>query len=620
MVERLGQFQGLMDLDPIVLEHLQVYLQEREAQLAQFLMTCLDSTEFEVHQPILSFQGILLKLPEAIEVFIKKMRNADQAIFTADRTKALIETLNHLFWDYTEILESATVELFERIHLVSVDRWQISLKKVISSIVDLLSHRIEDLMWVLQRLDSPLRECIQKSNKGEGWRAYFGRSHSYLDPELLKNLKKTGIYLKANREAFNRRYEEFEKLNVGMESRLESMKVYPILAILGISTQNLYVDVFRLLKMYEMRKNLKSELVNDLVTSLKAIASVEAIIKTFEIYYDELEECLYKSSLELKGFDSMGSLVQNQSERLKEKVDEFKTELAELNVVMSDYRNFLLKTDSNPYISSRWGFSEWIVGPEPASAKRMLHLIYAGTDLFSYYERFRRSLDKEWQIQKKEELGSHQQIEAILHEMGQPLISRNMMHKRVEKLLEEVSKYDELGSYSSDSIEYIGSVLAKAMREDWKYHVLHESPLFHEIMQIHRGLVGDLKDPSHAFRMERFLQLLEQLKRWIKKGNLSSHAYEVGLDINDMKSYLQDLLASVQRAEKERNNNPFLEETVEKFRMEVLEYRYVFSQFFHLFTRQGGESLRLRNQFIFVDQYFESVDGLLNNLSKSISR
>jgi hypothetical protein len=125
------------------------------------------------------------------------------------------------------------------------------------------------------------------------------------------------------------------------------------------------------------------------------------------------------------------------------------------------------------------------------------------------------------------------------------------------------------------------------------------------------------EDPTHAFRLERFRLLFDQIENWVEKGDVYSHVHEIELDMNDMKTYLQDFLATVQRAARDKSHDPFLDETIHKLRQQLLEYRYLFGQFFFLIMSKSLDGVQLRNQFLFVDQYFESVEILLNDLKAS---
>ena len=117
-----------------------------------------------------------------------------------------------------------------------------------------------------------------------------------------------------------------------------------------------------------------------------------------------------------------------------------------------------------------------------------------------------------------------------------------------------------------------------------------------------------------------FCSYLNRLINGRKREICQRTPIEIELDMNDMKTYLQDFLASVQRAEKERAHNPFIDETVDKFKVQLLEYRYLFGQFFYLLMNKNSESQQLRNQFLFVDQYFETIENHLSHLAPSWHR
>ncbi|MCE2982114.1 MAG: hypothetical protein LW832_00980, partial [Parachlamydia sp.] len=191
-----------------------------------------------------------------------------------------------------------------------------------------------------------------------------------------------------------------------------------------------------------------------------------------------------------------------------------------------------------------------------------------------------------------------------------------MMQKKAGKLLQEIIAYDEIGSPYLESIEFVDKILAKAMREDWKYHVLHGFPAFHEIYRLHLGLCDYVEDPSHAFRMDRFRLLFDQIEDWVNKGDVYAHIHEVELDINDMKTYLQDYLAAVQRVGREKGTEMSIEDAIYKYKQQLLEYRYVFGQFLFILLEKEGSG-QLRNQFLFVDLYFETVENLIQSIGST---
>ncbi len=610
-------FRGLSDLDQKIVDQLEQYLHQKETRLAHQILNSIQPTVLETFSPLLPFGGGHLKLSEAVEGFTKKVRLLVQGGINdipKDNGERVVKELNEALWEFTEVLEGSVVELFQQIKQVSVDRWHLSISRAVHAIKNMLIHYIEDVMWAIRRLEKPLRDyCARFQPKGGMLQRLGSYWRSYVDPTLLKNLNQSEAFLKQQYEAFDKRYLDYMHISVKVEDALQKMKNYPILALLDVPEQNLYVDVFRLLKALEINRQPKGTLAQETIRSLKHLASIDSVVKVLRIYYRELKDAFFNSSLELKGLDKDPAVFKESLEKLKAKVRDYHYELQQLISTMGHYRTFLLKTDPNPYVRTRWGFSEWVVGPEPVKAKKVLNLIYSGEELSGGYARFFKSLDRDLITQQRHEDQAHQEIEKLLHEMGQPLISRFMMRNRAERLLEQLRECDEMGSARFDTIYYVEEVLSKAMREDWKYHVLHEFPAFHELYRQHQGLSDYIEDPAHAFRMDRFRLLFDQIEEWISKGDIYAHVHEIELDVNDMKTYLQDFLATVQRAVKEKSSDPFLDETIYKFKQELLEYRYLFGQFFFVLLAKDGNG-QLRNQFLFVDQYFESIENLLFDL------
>lgn len=611
-------FRGLVDLDRHIVDQLENYLKERELRLSSQIMSILpESLEFT--SPVLA-ERTPLKLSEAVEIFARKVRQLTQISAKIEQkglSEKVTKDLNSFLWDYTEALEGCSTELFQRVKQVSIDKWHLSIAEVVHQIQDLLIHRIDDLIWAIKRLETPVKEFFQ-AYPGENisfWKKWL---QSDLDPDLLKNLEQSKKFLNTQYDDFKEIYNEFKRLSLHVENSLEEMKKYPVLALMDIPDQNLYVDVYRLLKIIEINPNTKSLLAEESIRSLKYLASLDSIHKVFRLYYREIKESLFKSSLEFKSlYKERGSAHYDESlKRLIAKVEDYQREVQQLIQTIGQYRTFVLKNDPNPYVSTKLGFTERMVGPEPANTEKLINLAYMAEELNGNYKHFLEALNRDEKIQIQREDEAKNQIDKLLHEMGQPLISHSMMRNRAESLLEKIKICDELGSSQLSMVDYVEDVLSKGMRADWKYHVLHEFPLFHELFRLHQGMNRRFNDPAHAFRNERFHLFFDQIEGWVKKGDLFTHIHEVELDINDMKTYLQDFLAAVQRASR-NTMDPFLDETTQKYRQQLLEYRYIFGQFFSTLMVNSKDGQHLRMQFLFVDQYFESIETLLREMENS---
>jgi hypothetical protein len=616
MEKKAIDFQGIVDLDRKVVEQLEQYLQSKENYVAQQILHLIPH-HIEKDYPHLLDSEKKMGLLEATERFSKKVKNK---IEFPEQYRTIQKKINDLIWNYTEVLEGCVTELFQQVREVSIDRWHISISYVVQHVKDLLFRRMEELGKVIHKLESLLEDCFHKfQSQSERWRNWLFKEKT-IDPNITKNLQKAEKSLITHFGNFTQQYNEYMYSSLSVEEDLQQMKNYPILAILTMPDQNLYIDLYRLLRILELEPHAKKGIKSEIVKSLKQLSSIDNIITILRVYLREMRESLFSSSLEWKSLDRNGENYFESQERLVNKVKNFEVELAHYLHTVSRYRLFILENDPNPYVRSRWGFTEWIVGPEPARGKKLLQLVYAGQELQQYFKQFAESLTKDLITVGVNEYQAHQRIDGLLHEMTQPFISKAMMKSRVEKMLQELKGCNEIGSPTFTSIYATEEILSRAMRLDWKYQVLIGFPEFHEIYHLHHGITEYFSDPSHSFRLDRFQELFSQIQKWVKNDNVTEHIEEIELDMNDMKTILQDFLATVQRAVREKSMDPFLDETTRKYQQQLLEYRYAFSQFFANIYKRSSHGTQLRNQFIFVDQYFESVESLLNELKQSVKR
>lgn len=610
-------FQGIVALDQRIVEQLNRYLQEKESRLAHQILNMLEPVSQDQTSPILSTPQIQTKLAEAVDHFTRKIRQMSKSsTLSVEQKRELIKDINAILWEITEVLEGCVIELFQQLKQIHVDKWRKTLFNVVQEIKDLLLQKIDDLIWLVRRLEETLNESGKKKQKSiVTFLSRMGQSSLLtIDPAISNHLLQSQQLLNTQYEEFQSQYKEYVRLNARVEDELEKMKNYPVLAVLDLMDQNLYVDIFRLLKLYEFNPNHKEVLGQETIRALRHLCSVDGALLVFKVYLRGLKDGFFGSSLELKAMAKEFSNLEEARKRLEGKVKDYQYELIQLIATMSAYRNFMLETNPNPYVRSRWGFTERPVGPEPEKPRELLNLIYPAEKLKSWYDQFLVSLNRDPAVQQRRENHAHPEIDKLLHEMGQPLISKVMMQNRAERLLGQIKECDEIGSSSLATVQDIQEIFSRAMRYDWKYHVLHGFPLFHELYAQHRGLYHPIDDPSHAFRMENFKELFNQIEEWVYKEDVYAHIHEIELDINDMKIYLQDFLAAIQRVAREGSAHSRLDETIETFELELLEYRYTFGHFFHVIMSKSTEGQQLRNQFLFVDQYFDSIESLLREL------
>lgn len=613
-------FKGMIELDHSIVGELQTYLVERESLLAVQFFSFLPYIPSLPGSPALPLGETALRFSDTVEIFNKKLKliSSEQAVeFPPEQ---VVKNVNKSLWGYTEVLEGCSVELFQQINQVPVNQWHPSIAEVVFSVKEILLHRVEELLWNIQRLQGSLKgysKAFSRKNKWSFNELQFWKNP--IDSLLISNLEQMNKMLRDEYEAFFSRYQDYAALSMEVDVDLLRIKQYPILSLLDQGNQKLYVELFHLLKCLEINQKGRVKTNKEIIRSIKHLGGVERFISIFSRYYKELKESLFSSSLEFKSLPHEEGTVSPETQLLIDRVHDFQFELQELLEVISWYRLFLLDNDPNPYVRSRWGFTEWVVGPERNSTKKLLDLIYSVKDLERLFQKFSSGLHHPLILSKERKEKKSEKIDDLLHAMGQPLISRTMMQNHAEKLMEEVEILDELGSPELQVIHDVQRILARAMRNDWKYHVLHGLKSFHHCYQLHKGLIESFDEASHSYRMEQLWPLFNQIRGWVANETLSAHFHEVESDIHDIKSYLQDFLASVQRVVQEAPKTLLLSDTIRKAELQLFDYRYFFGQFlFDIVEKSKGEQF-LRNQFLFVDHYFESVEGLLNEL-KEVNR
>lgn len=610
-------FHGIIQFDRMIVDTLSRFLEEKESRLAQQILVLIPPANVDAALPKLVPSPSETNFSDVVAEFVKKRSLSSGRVNPEllHLAKDLVKEVNAILWQYVEVLEGCAVELFHRAKVMTIDQWTPINIGVVGEVQELLIIQIISMTAAIKDLETPLKEYCQLHSIGGSKRLHrwisFGEQ--YLDSNLLNNLEKTELFLKKSYGDFKEQIDLYSKLTTKADESFEELKNYPVFAFLDMEEQNRYFKIFRLLKVLAMNESKKNLIGQEVGKTLKYGVSIDHAMEIFRTYLNEIREIFFKSSLEWKFLHQSGEGFHFSVEEIQKKNQEMVEELRSFMQTMSGYRTFILENDSNPYVRSRWGFSEWVVGPEPAKAKKIADLIYSSSELSEELIRFEEALMADPSEKEGDEVEARNTIEELLHEMGQPLISQSIMKSCCEKLLDSLSQCDEIGSPKLSMIYYVGDVLSKAMRLDWKYHCLQEFYLFHRLYQLHQGFVEHFEDPAHAFRLERFELLMDQIRRWIEKKKVDVHLYEIELDMNDMKAYLQDFLATVQRAVKDKCNNPFYEDTIHRLHQQLVEYRYLFGRFFASIVSKGEEGALLRNQFLFIDQYFESVENLLSD-------
>lgn len=623
-------FQRIVALDKTLVEQLQKYLQEKEADLGNALLASVP--QVASGSPVIPpTRALKLKLSDATEGFGKKLRQIIQASdesLPPDTWKEVGQFVNQSFWEYEEVLEGCVKELFQQLDQLGIEQWNAELSQVLDSIKDTLIHSIEDLVWALKRVESQLGtfRLGQETKQGKWtlYRKFLALFNPVIDRSLMANLVQTEKYLKIHHRKYARRLAEYISLDEKVRYIMKKLRGYQVLNTLDESVKEKFKTVYYYVKLWKHNQKNNVIPIQELIRSLSYALTTEQTIDIFDKYLIALKEALFHQSRVLKKKTIRYMKDASGKKMIREVMKGYRAEILTLGSTIAKYREFLLRTDPNPYVRSRWGFTEWIVGPEPDQTKKLLNIEYEVENLENLFEKLEESIEKGPAKGEQKRLRIGPDIQRVLHEMGQPLTSHSMTRTRAEHVLEHLQELDELGSFNPYAVEYAGKLFSKVLRADWKHHVLQEIPLFHELFAIHMGLVGGSDDRNHLNRMNKFKHLIQEIESWVKNRETRRHEHDIELDMNDLKAYLQDFLAQVQRTSKDDSlDSEKAKEVVSGLAHQLLIYRYLFGEFFHYLGRYTPDGKRIRNKLLFVDQYFESVENklhVLRNMSWPINK
>lgn len=621
-------FQRIVVLDQSLVQQLDHYLQDKEAELGQEIVASFPTGKEGIAPPLLEPSKLLrLKLSDAIEGFSKRIRAAMQRedeLVSEEVLHQLKAKIEEGFLNYLEVLEGGVRELFLQVDQTGLEGWTSDLLMAIDFFKDLFYHHIEDSILILKRLENLLKEYRKACRDKEGgFKVLKGIADPFvpvIDTSLVANLERLEKYLKSSHKKFSRYLIDYLQIEDHVNVSLKKLNNYQALDKLDDAHKSKYKRVYFYAKLGQMNVRPKPNFFQELMRALMHTVSVEYALEIFRDYIKALYSVHYHQSRVLKK-DKVRYLSEpGGKDKIHEIVKGYRAEILSLGSTVARYRELLLKTDPNPYVRSKWGFTEGIVAPEPQQTKELLELEFEVENLKKLNEQIKAAIDK---AEKNE--GASGKIpfdpatHKMLHEMGQPLTTYGMVKARAEKLLDHLMEINELGSTNPNSIDYTGEMLSKMLRADWKFHVLHEIPLYHEIIKNHFGIIGDSEERRHLNRMNKFTYVTKELELWVNRRETRKHEREIEFDVNDLKVYLQDFLGLVQRASQEEGEASVRRQKSYELSNLLLVYRNLFGEFFHHLENSSIEGRRLRQKLLFVDQYFESADQKLFEMKASLS-
>lgn len=608
MIWNIEEYQGIFSINRGLVDHLNNYLDEKEAQLS---MEIIGSVHAETLTPLLEPPSkSAMRFQEAVEEFGKKIlriKNSNKEGIPNDEWKTSVAIVNRSLWEYVETLEGCVVELFQQLDQVSFDHWNADLSHSVSLIKDNLMHRLEDVLWGIKRLNYQIKDyrwlCEEKQKNWMFWlRPGLSWAH-LIERSLSVNLLKSQKYLGYRYQQFMDKYNGYLQLYDRCEAYLDKFYDYKILVSQDLETQDKLKKFDLYLNLWDLNRSAKALPEYEPAWVLRSSISPYSAINLLHEYFDAIKREIFEKSRLIKKKFQIFFQDQEGRDLLAVTLTNYRVELEKLRSMAVKYRDFLQKSEHGYHEKSR-------------ENKKLTALIDDVLRLDDITEKFRYSLENEGSPSFS--VNVDQAIQKHLHEMGQPLATKEAMQSGAESVLKLLNGLDELGTYNPYIVDYVGNSLLKAMKADWKYHVLQGIPLFHQVYEIHKNVADRIDERQHLNRLNMFKRIIGELEDWINSGDMLKHTQEIEADLSDLKGYLQDFFARIQRMGRENvQEKEEMLANVSKANQKILEYRYLFGKFFYKFSQKSPEERLLRKQLLFVDQYFESIETKLQEIKKA---
>jgi len=606
-------------LDEPMAEHLSQYLENKESQLsAQIIEIILLLEGFPAVKQ--SYSPSFFRLSEAVEEFGRKINNAAHSHKTLkkDRWKIAGRKVNRALWSYIEVLEGCVTELYQHIDQMGFEQWNVDVIRAITSIKDELTHRMDDLIWAIRRLEQQLKAyrkiCEEAVSRWIGINKLFFAFSRILDRQLEPIARKCSKFLNFRYRKFIERYTGYLQLYETGKQSISKLHHFKVLSSMDISQQDKVKELSYLLNLWETNSKARVLQRIEPVRALRSCLTFEGATVLFKDYFFYIKEALFDKSRLIKTQDVIGD--HDSKLILMDHLTSYRNELDALKELIGSYNKFHQQTDPG---AKPWYERIFTDKPRKELPKQFYELKKLNNEiknLETIAQNFQTSLEGVPGTESGLSIQVQNEVNRHLHEMGQPLASRDLMRRSAKSLLQSLDGLNELSSLNTHVVDFICRALCKAMCVDWKYHVLQEIPLFHKVYEIHEGISDISMERAHVNRLHKFQRIINHLEVWIRNEETLKHAQGIDLDINDIKAYLQDFLAYVQRLQPSLDDvESEFERPLGKASQALLQYLYLFGCFFSRLNPDDAEHRMIRKQLLFIDQYFEAIDRRIQELN-----
>lgn len=524
----------------------------------------------------------MLPAPDS-EINLREINQKIQAGEWRGDYKLLEASIHVILNEYVEILQGMVHGLFDQLGRAGIDQWSPQLYEKVDAAKDLLLERNVEAETLIKGLNKTLKTLHDKTQE-KGWmekiKAPF---QSYIDPDLIKKTRETTQFLNSQSKDFSKQFLFLTQSYEQIAKEEQAFSNFLVLDTLEPAARDFYVRTFRLVRLFDLNRKEDKLPPKMVAKSLKHSLPAGKVNRNLHEYLHAMQDGLCQVAKTCK--EHLDASSQAVICFARSEIHSFKLTVEKMHLFWKEHEGV------------KRGVISFFKKHVPRRAQELSQLSKEAVELDASYKRLLNISEggaKEDPVVVRARL---QTVDNLLHDLNQPLLSNALFKKKAEELSLKLLELDELTSTSEQVIFSVRKALIALSLLDLHYHELSEMENFHKAYDIHRGMLEIPLSPSHYKRMKLYYKVINQIKHGIKAHDLNEHAKEIEHEIHDAQEALQEFFRLSQNG------------GLQLFSMqeELLEESHLFDNFFYFLKKKDLEGRYLRQEFAFVDNYFDAI-------------
>lgn len=578
-------------LDRELFDNLKSYLEVKKSALQDALLLSIYRPP---GAPALAHpEGPPSSLLETLQLFNEKWQRLGPVQLRTFDEEAIVEKLSNILWNYVEILEGMARELFEQLKEVPIDEWEQDLYDQLDQTKVHLFLKLKEMGDFLPALEKSLKrffiKCLEQK-RFAFWRKLQVHMRGILDPELKKKIHEAEIFLHEHFVKFSKGFLFLKKTEARLESEQYKFHNFAILDKLDKDKQRQYRRLWRLLNVWEASHKEKISLLDSLIATLKLLFPPGKTTVMLREYLAFLKEKIFEMARHYRTQKDIAAQAV---------ICAWRAETDTLGDVISLFRDYLVATENG---------KRWPLTSEPRRTKELQQLFEEAKAVDKWLEAIFYAQEMADEDDAYIDLMKFKRIDKLLHDMEQPLISKSVMKRLSNELINDLTHVQELTSPLPEVSELMQDAILRAFNADQKHETLLTTPGFMSLWEVHRGLSHSEKSAAHLKRLKLYKKVTQHLKHWLLEHELTRHTLEAEHEIHDIQETLQEFYHSIDELLPRAH--------LVEMQKELLEERIFFAHFFQFLRQQNSEGRHIRTEFAFIDTYFNAIDDKLRTLLK----